>query len=73
MIWDIAVVKVEADPATRPGFAKYAIELWWLVLIVIRVARSEDRKSDYMSGMAVDSLAMVNKFLYQYGSLENLA
>ena len=70
-LWDIAVGKVEADPATQPGFAKYAIELWWFALIIIRVARSGDRTSDYMRGMAVDSLTMVNKFLYQYRGLEN--
>lgn len=73
VLWDIAVAKVEADPATQPGFAKYAIELWWFALIIIRVTRSGDRTSDYMSGMAVDSLTMVNKFLYQYRGLENLA
>lgn len=70
-LWDIAVAKVE-DPATQPGFAKYAIELWWFALIIIRVARSGDRTSDYMSGMAVDSLTIVNKFLSQYSGLGNL-
>ncbi|KAH6974781.1 hypothetical protein EDB80DRAFT_830640, partial [Ilyonectria destructans] len=71
-LWDIAVAKAEADPATQSGFAKYAIEFWWFVLIVIRVARSGDRTSDYMSGTAVDSLEMANEFLYQYRGLENL-
>ncbi|KAH7142679.1 hypothetical protein B0J13DRAFT_445200, partial [Dactylonectria estremocensis] len=71
-LWDIAVANIEADSAVQPGFSKYAIEFWWFVLIVIRVARSGDRTSDYMSGVAVDSLAMTNKFLYQYRGLENL-
>lgn len=71
-LWDIAIAKVDVDPATQPGFAKYAIELWWFALMIIRVARSGDRTSDYMSGMPVDSLTMVNKFLYQYRGLDNL-
>jgi hypothetical protein len=48
------------------GFAKYALELWWLAQKIIQIAQTGDVQSPYMTSTPTDSLQELHDFIREH-------
>jgi hypothetical protein len=48
------------------GFAKYALELWWLAQKILEVSQSGDERSPYMTSTPTDSLKELHDFISRH-------
>jgi hypothetical protein len=48
------------------GFAKYALELWWLAQKILKIAQSSNVQSPYMTSTLTDSLQELHEFIREH-------
>ncbi|KAF2844051.1 hypothetical protein T440DRAFT_473706 [Plenodomus tracheiphilus IPT5] len=62
-LWDAVTQESEGSGVRKIGFEKHAVELWWLVQMVVKAAKSKDLNGQYMQTLPLDSTEDLHDFI----------
>ena len=65
VLWDSVAIQDKNGPQ-HTGFARHALEFWWLSRTLMKVAKMGDACCRYMQSMPTDSVNDLHDFIRKY-------